>query len=80
VRAYGEEQNSYRILIHLVRIPWCAQQAWRHLRHSEFTTITGSAGYMLWKIGALGLMKRFFRRELKIPAEKPPARRAATTN
>lgn len=79
VRAYGEEQKSYRILIHLVRLPWCVQQSWRHLRHGEFTAITGFSGYILWKIGALGLMKRLFRRELKLPTEKLVARRVVAS-
>jgi anaerobic magnesium-protoporphyrin IX monomethyl ester cyclase len=57
VRAYGERQRSYKILIHMTRIPWFIQQAWRHLRHGEFTTITGYSGYLLWKAGALRLLR-----------------------
>jgi radical SAM superfamily enzyme YgiQ (UPF0313 family) len=60
VRAYGEEQKSYPILIRLVRAPWFIQQGWRHLRHGEFTVITGYSGYILWKAGALRLLKSFF--------------------
>jgi hypothetical protein len=60
VRAYGERQRSYKILIHMTRIPWFIQQAWRHLRHGEFTTITGYSGYLLWKSGALRLLRMIY--------------------
>jgi radical SAM superfamily enzyme YgiQ (UPF0313 family) len=69
VRAYGEEQRSYKILIHIVRIPWFVQQALRHLRHGEFTAITGYPGYLLWKAGALRLLRLAFVRHLAPPRE-----------
>ncbi len=70
VRAYPEEQKPHRILIRLVRVPWLIQQGLRNLRHGEFTVITGYAGYILWKIGAVGLLKLIFCRKLELPAEK----------
>jgi anaerobic magnesium-protoporphyrin IX monomethyl ester cyclase len=71
VRACEEEQRSCKILIHLVRVPWFIQQALRHLRHGEFTSITGYSGYVLWKIGALDLLKRIAGRKLALPACNP---------
>ncbi|MBI3939693.1 MAG: cobalamin B12-binding domain-containing protein [Acidobacteria bacterium] len=70
VRAYEEEQKSYRILTRLVRAPWLIQQGLRHLRQGEFTVITGCAGYILWKIGIVGLLKRLFSHRLRLPTEK----------
>jgi radical SAM superfamily enzyme YgiQ (UPF0313 family) len=67
VRACGEEQRSYKILIHVVRIPWFIQQAVRHLRHGEFTSITGYSGYLLWKAGALRMLKLIFERKPALP-------------
>jgi anaerobic magnesium-protoporphyrin IX monomethyl ester cyclase len=67
VRAYGEGQKSYRILIQMIRIPWFVQQAFRHLKHGEFTTITGYSGYLLWKAGALRLLRVIFVRKLALP-------------
>jgi len=65
VRAYNEPQASYPLLIHLVRIPWLIQQGLRHLRFGEFSVITGYPGYVLWKTGVLGLMKRLFGKRMK---------------
>lgn len=65
VRAYGKEEKSHRILIWLVRVPWSVQQVFRHLRHGEFTALTGYSGYLLWKIGALCLLKWVFCRKMR---------------
>jgi radical SAM superfamily enzyme YgiQ (UPF0313 family) len=58
VRAYSERQGSYPILLHLIRIPWLMQQGFRHLRFGEFSMITGSAGYILWKLGIVSLLRK----------------------
>ena len=76
VRAYNEEQESHGVLIRLVRIPWLIQQGLRHLSHGEFSEITGYPGYILWKIGALALLKRIFCRKLELPEERRAARLA----
>jgi hypothetical protein len=70
VRACIEEQKSHRILIRLVRVPWLIQQGVRNLKQGEFTVITGYAGYILWKIGALGLLKLTFCRKLELPTKE----------
>jgi len=70
VRAYGEEQKSYPLLLLLVRIPWLIQQGLRHLKHGEFSVITGYPGYILWRTGALKLVKKLFSRKLVLPREK----------
>jgi anaerobic magnesium-protoporphyrin IX monomethyl ester cyclase len=70
VRAYDEPQASYPILILLARIPWLIQQGLRHLKHGEFSVITGYPGYILWRIGALKLLKKLFSRKLVLPEEK----------
>jgi radical SAM superfamily enzyme YgiQ (UPF0313 family) len=69
-RAYGEEQPSYSLLLLLVRIPWLFLQASRHLRFGEFSVITGWPGYVLWRIGALTLLKKLFGKKLELPEEK----------
>jgi len=51
VRAYGEPQKTYPVLIVLARIPWLIRQGLRHLRFGEFSVITGYSGYVLWKLG-----------------------------
>ena len=80
VRAYGEPQRSYRILIHLTRIPWFVQQAFRHLKHGELTAITGYPGYLLWKAGALRMLKLIFVRKLALPAAKVAQTREGRAN
>jgi anaerobic magnesium-protoporphyrin IX monomethyl ester cyclase len=70
VRAYHEPQKSYPILILLARIPWLIQQGLRHLKHGEFSVITGYPGYILWRTGALKLVKKLFSRKLVLPEEK----------
>jgi radical SAM superfamily enzyme YgiQ (UPF0313 family) len=70
VRAYNEPQRSYPILILLARIPWLIQQGLRHLKHGEFSVITGYPGYILWRTGALKLMKKLFSRKLVLSEEK----------
>jgi radical SAM superfamily enzyme YgiQ (UPF0313 family) len=70
VRAYGEDQPSYKWLLLLVRIPWLFLQASRHLRFGEFSVITGWPGYILWRIGALTVLKKLFGRKLHLPEEK----------
>lgn len=67
VRAPREEQRSYKILTHMIHIPWLIQQAVRHLRQGEFTAITGHSGYLLWKVGALRMLKLAFGRTLPLP-------------
>jgi radical SAM superfamily enzyme YgiQ (UPF0313 family) len=70
VRAYNEEQKLYPLLMLLVRIPWLIQQGLRHLKHGEFSVITGYPGYILWRTGALKLVKKLFSRKLVLPREK----------
>jgi len=70
VRAYNEPQKSYPVLILLARIPWLIQQGLRHLKHGEFSVITGYPGYILWRTGALKMMKKIFGRKLVLSEEK----------
>jgi len=58
VRAFSEPQPTYPLLIILIRIPYLIQQGFRHLRFGEFSEITGRAGYVLWKIGLISLLRR----------------------
>jgi hypothetical protein len=70
VRAYAEPQKSYPILILFARIPWLIQQGLRHLKHGEFSVITGYPGYILWRTGALKMLKKLFSRKLVLSEEK----------
>ncbi|HEX2833280.1 MAG TPA: radical SAM protein [Thermoanaerobaculia bacterium] len=58
VRAFSEPQSSYPILIRLIRIPWLLQQGFRHLRFGEFSLITGTTGFVLWKLGIVSLLRK----------------------
>ena len=71
VRAYSEPQPSYDMLIRLVRIPWLIVQGFRHLRHGEFSVLTGWPGYVLWRIGALQLWSKLFGRKLQLAPQAP---------
>jgi len=76
VRAHGEPQREHRLLLFLVRIPWLALQASRHLRWGEFSVITGKVGYVLWRTGVLPLWWKLFRPKMKLPktgSGLPPA-------
>jgi anaerobic magnesium-protoporphyrin IX monomethyl ester cyclase len=57
-RAYSEPQRSHPVLLRLIRIPWLLQQGLRHLRFGEFSLITGKAGYVLWRLGIVRLLRR----------------------
>lgn len=70
VRAFSEPQKMYPILIVLARLPWLIKQGLRHLRFGEFSVITGYSGYILWKLGILGLWKKLFGRKLKVDEAK----------
>src|SRR5437764_1211081 len=70
VSAYNEPQKSYPILILFARVPWLIQQGLRHLKHGEFSVITGYPGYILWRTGALKLLKKLFSRKLVLSEEK----------
>ena len=69
VRGYDEPQNSYPILMQLVRIPWLVLQGLRHLKHAEFTAITGRSGYLLWRLGILSLIRKSTARRFSPAAE-----------
>ncbi len=70
VRAFSEPQKMYPILMVLARLPWLVKQGLRHLRFGEFSVITGYSGYILWKLGILGLWKKLFGRKLKVDEAK----------
>ena len=58
------------VLLFLARQPWLVKQGLRHLRFGEFSVITGYSGYILWKLGLLGLWKKLFGRKLKVDPAK----------
>lgn len=72
VRAYEEEQPSYRMFLMLARLPWLLSQGLRHLRWGEFSVITGKTGYILWKSGFLRLWWKLFRPRYKMPVKPEP--------
>lgn len=77
VRAYGEPQKDYKLLLTAVRIPWLILQGYRHLRWGEFSVITGKFGYYLWKMKILQLWWKVFRPKYEMP-HKPDFTRPAT--
>jgi len=78
VRACNEAQKSFKLLLHLVRIPWLLQQGFRHLKHGEFTAITGFPGYLFWRIGLLAILRRSFVRRFELPVDARPPLAAGT--
>jgi radical SAM superfamily enzyme YgiQ (UPF0313 family) len=69
VRGSDEPQRSYPVLMQLVRIPWLILQGLRHLKHGEFTAITGRSGYLLWRLGILPLIRKISVRRFRVAAE-----------
>jgi radical SAM superfamily enzyme YgiQ (UPF0313 family) len=81
VRAYSEPQPSHAVALRLARMPWLFLQGLRHLRHGEFSVLTGWPGYVLWRTGVLQLWAKLFGRKLELPEERwlqPPAPDAAS--
>ncbi len=74
VRACNEPQRSYRTLILVVRFLWLIQQGVRHLKHGEFTAITGYPGYLLWRLGVLAILRKAFDRRFEVRTEKRASR------
>jgi radical SAM superfamily enzyme YgiQ (UPF0313 family) len=70
VRAFSEPQPSYPVLIRLARIPWLILQGMRHLRGGEFSVITGTSGYLMWRTGLLSLWSKLFQKRLQLPANR----------
>lgn len=70
VRAYNEPQPSYPWMLLAARLPWLFVQAMRHLKFGEFSVITGWPGYVLWRTGALWLLKKLFGKKLHLSEEK----------
>lgn len=70
VRAYNEPQPSYPWMLLAVRLPWLFIQAMRHLKFGEFSVITGWPGYVLWRTGALAVLKKLFGKKLQLSEEK----------
>jgi radical SAM superfamily enzyme YgiQ (UPF0313 family) len=78
VRGYSEPQRHYSLLLYLVRLPWLIQQGFRHLRFADFSAITGYPGYVLWRLGILGLWQKLFvprlnTRPAALTPPEPPA-------
>lgn len=57
-----QAQNGYPRLLLILRLMYLTRRAIDHLRFMDFSVLTGKAGYMLWKIGAVGLWQRRFKR------------------
>jgi radical SAM superfamily enzyme YgiQ (UPF0313 family) len=51
VRASTEEQKMYPVRATVMRLIYLSKRAIDHLRHLDFSTIPGYAGYIAWKIG-----------------------------
>ena len=51
VRASTEEQKMYPVRATIMRLIYLSKRAIDHLRHLDFSTIPGYAGYIAWRIG-----------------------------
>jgi radical SAM superfamily enzyme YgiQ (UPF0313 family) len=70
VRASSEEQPLYPVRAGLLRAAYMIKRGLDHLRHLDFSTIPGYAGYIAWKVG---LVEFWWRRV--IPKMEKPARK-----
>lgn len=51
VRASAEEQQMYPVRAGLLRAIYMIKRGLDHMRHLDFSTIPGYAGYIAWKVG-----------------------------
>jgi radical SAM superfamily enzyme YgiQ (UPF0313 family) len=75
VQATATPQPEYPVLNDLLRIAYFAKRAQDHLRHMDFSTIQGPAGYVAWKSG---LIKTWRKLAPKYPKPAPPPEPAQT--
>jgi hypothetical protein len=69
VRASSEPQQLYPVRAGLLRALYMIKRGIDHLRHLDFSTIPGMAGYFVWKVGLVT-----FWWEKVIPKMEKPAR------
>ena len=69
-RATTAPQPEYPRLNELLRIAYFAKRAQDHLRHMDFSTIQGPAGYVAWRSGLIAAWRKF---APKYPRPEPPA-------
>ena len=66
------EQPHYPRLLLLCRTVFFTRRALNHLRHMDFSVLTGRLGYVLWKSGFIKLWRRLFVPRFEEPAEPGP--------
>ncbi len=74
VRASAEEQKLYPKLGIVLRTLYLSKRALSHLRFMDFSITPGNTGYYAWRMGLVGLHRRFFWKRMERPAPKPPRR------
>jgi radical SAM superfamily enzyme YgiQ (UPF0313 family) len=75
VRGSTEPQRLYPRLGMVLRTLYLAKRVAWHVRFMDFSITPGRTGYLLWRVGAIGLWQRRVRRRPPRPA--PPAPRGA---
>lgn len=58
VEASGTEQRSYVTLQVVMRALYLAKRGFNHVRFMDFSIIPGWTGYVLWRLGVVGLWQR----------------------
>jgi radical SAM superfamily enzyme YgiQ (UPF0313 family) len=76
VEATAAPQPEYPKLAGLLRFAYFAKRAQDHIRHMDFSTIQGPAGYVAWRAGLLSLWRKIlpkYPRPAPPPAASPPS-------
>jgi hypothetical protein len=67
VHGSAEPQRLYPRAARVLRTLYLAKRAVSHLRKLDFSAIPGKTGYVVWRVGLIGIWRRFFTRRLPRP-------------
>ncbi len=79
VRSSAETQKLYPVRAGLMRAVYMIKRGLDHLRHLDFSTIPGYAGYVAWKLGLVGFWWRRMIPKMEKPARVIRRRRETAT-
>jgi anaerobic magnesium-protoporphyrin IX monomethyl ester cyclase len=77
VKASGTPQPEYPRIGMVLRSMYIAKRGLEHLRFMDFSIIPGWSGYVMWKLGIVGLWRRRFVGKYPRPQRADPATRRA---
>src|SRR5262249_3643353 len=65
------DQKHYPKLLRCCRLLYLARRAADHLRFMDFSVLTGSMGYVLWRLGVIALWQKHFIPKFKNTSHAP---------